>query len=403
MLVWFAVLALLGLYGIARAPAILGAVDPRAALGFMLHAGPGISFAILGAAFLAVTGGEAMYADMGHFGAASIRLSWFAVVLPCLVLNYFGQGGLLLAEPTAIDNPFYQLAPGLAALSSGGLRHGRHRHRQPSHHLGRLLAHPAVDPAWVPAQDAHRPHGGRRDRADLPAARQLAAGRRDARGRAGLRLLGRAGGRLRHRGLGAHGHHDGAGGAGRRAMGLPAGCRAGGERRLLRHRPRLLLGQRREAVRGRLVSPDAGPRRGLPDADVAARHDPRRATARRDARAGVAARRGLRRPPRRDAGQAPSPAHRRRLPRGQHLGPAPAPDAVRAHQPRPAAARAAGLGGNQRAAARRARGARRRGPGRRGHRPRDPHLRPSTRPRPCRKGSGSRWSAGCSPTSTSRP
>ena len=111
MLVWFAVLALLGLYGIARAPAILGAVDPRAALGFMLHAGPGISFAILGAAFLAVTGGEAMYADMGHFGAASIRLSWFAVVLPCLVLNYFGQGGLLLAEPTAIDNPFYQLAP----------------------------------------------------------------------------------------------------------------------------------------------------------------------------------------------------------------------------------------------------------------------------------------------------
>ena len=111
MLVWFVVLALLGLYGIARAPAILAAVDPRAALGFMLHAGPGISFAILGAAFLAVTGGEAMYADMGHFGAASIRLSWFALVLPCLVLNYLGQGGLLLADPTAIENPFYQLAP----------------------------------------------------------------------------------------------------------------------------------------------------------------------------------------------------------------------------------------------------------------------------------------------------
>ena len=111
MLVWFVVLALLGLYGIAKAPAILAALDPRAALGFMVQAGPGVSFAILGAAFLAVTGGEAMYADMGHFGAASIRLSWFAVVLPCLVLNYFGQGGLLLAQPAAIDNPFYQLAP----------------------------------------------------------------------------------------------------------------------------------------------------------------------------------------------------------------------------------------------------------------------------------------------------
>ena len=111
MLAWFAVLALMGAYGIAKHPAILAAVNPYAAVGFMLHAGPAVSFAILGAAFLAVTGGEAMYADMGHFGAASIRASWFAVVLPCLVINYFGQGGLLLAEPASIDNPFYQLAP----------------------------------------------------------------------------------------------------------------------------------------------------------------------------------------------------------------------------------------------------------------------------------------------------
>ena len=114
MLLWFAVLGILGLYGIARSPAILEAVNPWAALGFMIHAGPGVSFAILGAAFLAVTGGEAMYADMGHFGASSIRVSWFALVLPCLVLNYFGQGGLLLENPGAIDNPFYQLAPGWA-------------------------------------------------------------------------------------------------------------------------------------------------------------------------------------------------------------------------------------------------------------------------------------------------
>ena len=111
MLGWFALLAVLGVDGILKDPAILGAVNPWAAAGFMIHAGPAVSFAILGAAFLAVTGGEAMYADMGHFGASSIRASWFAVVLPCLVLNYFGQGGLLLAEPASIDNPFYQLAP----------------------------------------------------------------------------------------------------------------------------------------------------------------------------------------------------------------------------------------------------------------------------------------------------
>ena len=85
MLMWFLALALLGLRGIAQAPAILGAATPWAAVGFMVDAGPAISFAILGAAFLAVTGGEAIYADMGHFGRSSIRVSWFAIVLPCLV------------------------------------------------------------------------------------------------------------------------------------------------------------------------------------------------------------------------------------------------------------------------------------------------------------------------------
>ena len=73
--------------------------------------GPGVAFAVLGAAFLAVTGGEAMYADMGHFGRLPIRLGWFAVVLPALTLNYLGQGALLLADPHAIENPFYLLAP----------------------------------------------------------------------------------------------------------------------------------------------------------------------------------------------------------------------------------------------------------------------------------------------------
>ncbi len=111
MLAWFIMIGLLGLMGIAAGPGILGALSPFAALAFMLHGGVAVSFAMLGAAFLAVTGGEAMYADMGHFGRGPIRRSWFTIVLPCLVLNYFGQGGLLLVAPHSIDNPFFQLAP----------------------------------------------------------------------------------------------------------------------------------------------------------------------------------------------------------------------------------------------------------------------------------------------------
>jgi KUP system potassium uptake protein len=111
MIGWFAVLAALGIHGIIKAPAVLAALSPFYAIDFLLHEDFHISFAILGAAFLAVTGGEAMYADMGHFGRYPIRLAWFAVALPALVLNYFGQAGLLISDASAIDNPFYQLAP----------------------------------------------------------------------------------------------------------------------------------------------------------------------------------------------------------------------------------------------------------------------------------------------------
>ena len=112
MLIWFIAIGLLGLRGIIGAPGILSALSPHHALIYLLHAGPGIGFAVLGAAFLVLTGAEAMYADMGHFGRLPIRLGWFAVVLPALILNYFGQGALLLSDPQAIENPFYLLAPG---------------------------------------------------------------------------------------------------------------------------------------------------------------------------------------------------------------------------------------------------------------------------------------------------
>jgi KUP system potassium uptake protein len=114
MVGWFAVLAALGIHGIIKAPAVLAALSPFYAVNFLLHQDFHVSFAILGAAFLAVTGGEAMYADMGHFGRVPIRLAWYAIALPALVLNYFGQAALLLTDASAIDNPFYQLAPAWA-------------------------------------------------------------------------------------------------------------------------------------------------------------------------------------------------------------------------------------------------------------------------------------------------
>jgi len=110
MLIWFVVIGVLGIVGIAKAPAVLAALSPQPAITYLWHAGP-LAFAVIGGAFLAVTGGEAFYADMGHFGPFPIRIAWFGVALPALTLNYFGQGGLLLTEPGAIESPFYQLAP----------------------------------------------------------------------------------------------------------------------------------------------------------------------------------------------------------------------------------------------------------------------------------------------------
>ena len=178
MLVWFVVLALLGIGGIVRAPEILAAANPWRAVDFLIHAGWHVSFAMLGAAFLAVTGGEAMYADLGHFGAKPIRLAWFGLVLPALVLNYFGQGALLLAEPDAIENPFYRLAPDWAhyplvalatlatVIASQAIISGVFSLTQQSIQLG-----------FLPTMRIMQT-GQRRARPDLRARGELAAGRR---------------------------------------------------------------------------------------------------------------------------------------------------------------------------------------------------------------------------------
>src|SRR3984893_1452074 len=111
MVLWFAVIAIVGVMRIAETPRVLGALNPAHAAHIFI-ATPGAGFVVLGAVALAITGGEALYADMGHFGRFPIRLAWFAVVLPALVLNYFGQGALILGDKAAIDNPFFRMAPG---------------------------------------------------------------------------------------------------------------------------------------------------------------------------------------------------------------------------------------------------------------------------------------------------
>ena len=115
MCVWFAVLAVLGVISIAETPQVLRAVDPSYAFSF-IAAKPWSSFLALGTIVLAVTGGEALYTDMGHFGKFPIRLTWFGLVLPALLLNYYGQGALLLRDPATAQNPFYLLAPDWALV-----------------------------------------------------------------------------------------------------------------------------------------------------------------------------------------------------------------------------------------------------------------------------------------------
>jgi KUP system potassium uptake protein len=125
MVVWFVTIGALGVVPVLREPGVLAAVGPWHAIRFFIEHGR-VSFLVLGAVFLVVTGAEALYADMGHFGRRPIRLAWFGLVLPSLLLNYLGQGALLLAEPDAVQHPFYRLAPswfltpllGLATLAT---------------------------------------------------------------------------------------------------------------------------------------------------------------------------------------------------------------------------------------------------------------------------------------------
>ena len=145
-------------------PEVLEALNPWYAVDFFLRDGLG-GFLILGAVVLVVTGGEALYADMGHFGRRPIRLAWFSVVLPALVLNYFGQGALLLVDPSGGVESVLLPGAGLGAVSDGGHRHGRRGRGLAGADLRGVLPHPAGRAAGVHPAGDDRPHLQHPDRA----------------------------------------------------------------------------------------------------------------------------------------------------------------------------------------------------------------------------------------------
>ena len=258
MLLWFAVIGVLGLFGIFRAPAILAALSPFSALSYLIHAEPAIGFAVLGAAFLAVTGGEAMYADMGHFGrpADPARLVRHRSTLPRSEL--FRTRRAVAVRPGRDRQSVLSAGTQMGSLSHGGVCHGGDHHRVAGHHIGGLLPHPAIHPAWVPAPHARAPYREPGDGPDLHTSRELAPRHWHARSRPHLRLIGRTGGSLRHRCLDAHGDHNGARRPGRAAMGLQPIRRPGRKRTVPHRRSDFRRGERDQAVRRRLVSASIG-------------------------------------------------------------------------------------------------------------------------------------------------
>ncbi len=197
-LIWFVVLFVMGIGPILDMPQVLTALSPLKAVEFAARNGI-VAFVALGSVTLAITGAEALYADMGHFGRRPIRIAWSIVVLPSLLMNYYGQGALLLADPAAIEHPFFPAGAGLVAVADGHPGDHGHRDRLPGDDFGGLFDGPAGDPARTDAAHPHPAHVGERTRPDLRAGNQLAAANR--RGPAGdqLPLVLQPRRRLRHR------------------------------------------------------------------------------------------------------------------------------------------------------------------------------------------------------------
>jgi K+ potassium transporter len=207
MLLWFAVIAALGIAGISRYPAVIAAVDPR--YGVALLTGHGWSgIAVLGGVFLAMTGAEAMYADMGHIGRNPIRTSWYGIVLPALLLNYTGQVALFLDDPAVQGNPFFPAGAVMVDLSARGACHCCYDHRQSGHHHWIVLADPSGDAARLVPGRSDPPDLLGRIWADLRAVCELDDDGSDTCAHHQLRQLGSPSGCLWHRGFDYHAADD---------------------------------------------------------------------------------------------------------------------------------------------------------------------------------------------------
>ena len=232
MVLWFLAIAVLGVSWIVGSPSSSPPINPIHAITFFetngLH-----GFAVLGAVFLAVTGGEALYADMGHFGKRPIRFAWFALVLPALLLNYFGQGALLLIDSTAAEQPFFLLAPSWALLPMVGLATAAAIIASQALISGAFSHHPTGRPAWLQPADGHRPHLVAPHGADLRAAGELGADGGHDRDRPRLPIVERARRRVRHRRHADDGDHRSAAARDRHgALEVAARRRAAGDRRV---------------------------------------------------------------------------------------------------------------------------------------------------------------------------
>ena len=199
MVVFFAVNAVLGIVHIASDWRILEALSPIPGAEF-IHARGTVGFIVLGSVFLAVTGAEALYADMGHFGRRPIQAAWLFIVLPALICNYLGQGALILNDPKAVENPFYLMAPSWALGAARSSVDRRDRDREPGRHHGRLFARQPGDPARIAASARNRPHLLHPGGADFHPPRHPRAAARSPGPGAAVPFVGRASQRLWHRG-----------------------------------------------------------------------------------------------------------------------------------------------------------------------------------------------------------
>jgi hypothetical protein len=208
MLAWFAAIGAFGLLHLVQTPSVLRALNPL--LGLRLIAGhPGHATALLGSVTLAITGTEALYADMGHFGRRAIAWAWYGVAFPGLALSYFGQGAYALAHPDDRMNPFFRAGAGRpAALVAADSVDGGGRHCQPGADLGHVFADAAGDSTRLFSAAAGASHQSGTDGADLSADGECHAGGPEHRRRVRLRIRGALGDRVRHRGDRHDGDHD---------------------------------------------------------------------------------------------------------------------------------------------------------------------------------------------------